>query len=109
MLFEGGTSDHTEKKYRKYLKNWPSYQFSFLQKQLFLKILRNFFLNLNCYSSVNSEDVKVWFLANIFVFIVEKDSIIKSGGHRQSWVAIFCEVPNWGKPSKKFNFFLTNL
>ena len=40
-------------------------------------------------SRSNSEDIKVCFFANISFSILENDSIIKSGGQKHLWVAIF--------------------
>ena len=53
----------------------------------------NLVLTLNCYSSVNSTDMKVCFFVNILILIVEKEFSIKNRGYLKSWGGDFGRRP----------------
>ena len=58
-------------------------------KNIFKKKNSFSFQTSNCYNSIKKEDIEYWFLANILIFIAEKDSSIKIWCYRGSWWSLF--------------------
>ena len=80
----------------------------FLSAEVFFSNLEEFVFQMAIAQSILKTLMSVFF-GNISVFVVEKNSIIKNAGHRQSWVAIFwSDLSLRGQigvhPPKKINF-----